>query len=224
VAHRGHRAVEHPRHSGQRRPLTACAARTTSERHLGLFPRRRGHGCHLEPGTDRAGGRGPGGRGSRQRRPRFAGPDGQHPPHAAGRPATLNVSAEDPYLSGTMAAAYINGLQKNGVSACIKHFVANDQEFERFTISSEVAERPLHEIYLEPFRLALEKANPWSIMSAYNRINGTYASENDLLLHDILKEQWGYDGAVISDWYGTYSDNVPGGRLDLEMPGARPAG
>jgi beta-glucosidase len=127
--------------------------------------------------------------------------------------------AEDPYLSGTMAAAYINGLQKNGVSACIKHFVANDQEFERFTISSEVAERPLHEIYLEPFRLALEKANPWSIMSAYNRINGTYASENDLLLHDILKEQWGYDGAVISDWYGTYSDNVPGGRLDLEMPG-----
>jgi beta-glucosidase len=127
--------------------------------------------------------------------------------------------AEDPYLSGTMAAAYINGLQKNGVSACIKHFVANDQEFERFTISSEVAERPLHEIYLEPFRVAMEKANPWSIMSAYNRINGTYASENDLLLHDILKEQWDYDGAVISDWYGTYSDNVPGGRLDLEMPG-----
>lgn len=127
--------------------------------------------------------------------------------------------AEDPYLSGTIAAAYINGLQKAGVSACIKHFVANDQEFERFTISAEVAERPLHEIYLEPFRVALEKANPWSVMSAYNRINGTYASENDALLHDILKEGWGYDGAVISDWYGTYSENVPGGWLDLEMPG-----
>ena len=127
--------------------------------------------------------------------------------------------AEDPYLNGTMAAAYINGLQKSGISACIKHFVANDQEFERFSISAEVAERPLHEIYLEPFRLALEKANPWSIMSAYNRINGIYASENDALLRDLLKGTWAYDGAVISDWYGTYSDNVPGGALDLEMPG-----
>lgn len=127
--------------------------------------------------------------------------------------------AEDPYLSGTIASAYINGLQKQGVAACIKHFVANDQEYERFSISSEVAERPLHEIYLEPFRIALQKAHPWTIMSAYNRINGVHASENDLLLRDILKEKWGYDGLVISDWYGTYSDNVPGGSLDLEMPG-----
>lgn len=127
--------------------------------------------------------------------------------------------AEDPYLSGMIASAYINGLQSRGVAACIKHFVANDQEFERFSISSEVAERPLHEIYLEPFRLALENANPWTLMSAYNRINGTHASENKSLLRDILKEKWGYDGLVISDWYGTYSDNVPGGALDLEMPG-----
>jgi beta-glucosidase len=127
--------------------------------------------------------------------------------------------AEDPFLSGTMAAAYINGLQQAGVSACIKHFVANDQEFERFSMSSEVAERPLHEIYLEPFRLALEMARPWTIMSAYNRINGTHASENNALLRDLLKEKWGYDGLVISDWYGTYSDNVPAGALDLEMPG-----
>ncbi|MCB9419670.1 MAG: glycoside hydrolase family 3 C-terminal domain-containing protein [Ardenticatenaceae bacterium] len=127
--------------------------------------------------------------------------------------------AEDPFLNGTMAAAYINGLQKQGVSACIKHFVANDQEYERFSMSSEVAERPLHEIYLEPFRIALEKANPWTIMSSYNRINGTFASENDVLLRDILKGQWDYDGLVMSDWYGTYSDNVPGGGLDLEMPG-----
>ena len=127
--------------------------------------------------------------------------------------------AEDPFLSGTMAAAYINGLQKQGVAACIKHFVANDQEFERFSISAEVAERPLHEIYLEPFRIALEKANPWTIMSAYNRINGVYASEHEALLRDLLKGKWGYDGLVISDWYGTYSDNVPAGALDLEMPG-----
>lgn len=127
--------------------------------------------------------------------------------------------AEDPFLSGTIAAAYINGLQKQGVAACIKHFVANDQEFERFSMSSEVAERPLHEIYLEPFRIALEKANPWTVMSAYNRINGTYASEHGTLLRDLLKEKWGYDGLVMSDWYGTYSDNVPAGALDLEMPG-----
>lgn len=127
--------------------------------------------------------------------------------------------AEDPYLNGTIASAYINGLQKQGVSACIKHFVANDQEFERFSISSEVAERPLHELYLEPFRIALENANPWTMMSSYNRINGTYASENGPLLRDLLKDTWGYDGLVMSDWYGTYSDNVPAGALDLEMPG-----
>jgi beta-glucosidase len=127
--------------------------------------------------------------------------------------------SEDPYLSGTLAAAYISGLQKQGVAACIKHFVANDQEFERFSISAEVAERPLHEIYLEPFRIALQNANPWTIMSAYNRINGRHASENEILLRGILKEKWGYDGLVISDWYGTYTDNVPGGGLDLEMPG-----
>lgn len=126
--------------------------------------------------------------------------------------------SEDPFLSGTMASAYIKGLQDNGVAACIKHFVANDQEFERFSISSEVAERPLNEIYLEPFRIAMQ-AQPWSIMSAYNRINGTHASENDSTLKDVLKDRWAFDGYVISDWYGTYSENVPGGYLDLEMPG-----
>lgn len=127
--------------------------------------------------------------------------------------------AEDPYLNGQMAIAYINGLQHNGVSACIKHFVANDQEFERTSISAEVAERPLHEIYLEPFRLALKEARPWTIMTAYNRVNGEYASENDHLLKDILKDKWGYDGLVISDWFGTYSPEVPGGWLDVEFPG-----
>ncbi len=127
--------------------------------------------------------------------------------------------SEDPFLSGSMAAAYINGLQKQGVAACIKHFVANDQEFERFSISSEVAERPLHEIYLEPFRIALQKSNPWSVMSSYNRVNGTYASEHDHLLLKVLRDEWNYDGLVMSDWYGTYSDRVPESGLDLEMPG-----
>ena len=127
--------------------------------------------------------------------------------------------SEDPFLSGTLASAYINGLQENGVAACIKHFVANDQEFERTSMSSEVTERPLHEIYLEPFRIAMENSNPWSIMSGYNRLNGTHVSESDPLLKDILKDLWHYDGLVMSDWYGTYSDGVPGGYLDLEMPG-----
>ena len=127
--------------------------------------------------------------------------------------------SEDPYLSGKMAAAYIRGLQNEGISACIKHFVCNDQEYERFTISTEVDERTLREIYLEPFRIALAEARPWSLMSSYNRLNGTYASENAGLLRQILEEEWGFDGMVMSDWKGTYSDNVPQGGLDLEMPG-----
>ncbi len=127
--------------------------------------------------------------------------------------------AEDPYLSGMIASAFIEGSQNVGVAACIKHFVANDQEFERFSISAEVGERALHEIYLEPFRLAIQNANPWSVMSAYNRINGEYASENRYLLGDILKEEWAYDGVVISDWYGVYSRGALFGGLDLEMPG-----
>jgi beta-glucosidase len=127
--------------------------------------------------------------------------------------------SEDPYLAGKMAAAYINGLQKKGVGACIKHFVCNDQEFERHTISAEVQERPLREIYLEPFRIAMNQAKPWSVMSAYNRINGISANANDYLLRDILKEEWGFDGVVISDWFGTYDPSTAHGSLDIEMPG-----
>jgi beta-glucosidase len=127
--------------------------------------------------------------------------------------------SEDPYLSGLLAAAYIKGIQNAGAGACIKHFVCNDQEFERNTISSQVEERPLREIYLEPFRLAIRAARPWSVMSSYNKINGEYASENDYLLKTILKEEWGFDGFVMSDWFGTYTSEAPGGGLDLEMPG-----
>jgi beta-glucosidase len=127
--------------------------------------------------------------------------------------------SEDPFHSGTIATAYIDGLQKNGAGACIKHYIANDQEFERNSISSEVAERPLHEIYLEPFRIAIEKAKPWAVMSSYNRINGVYAADNDYTLYEILKERWGFDGIVMSDWFGTYSPAAAESGLDLEMPG-----
>ncbi len=127
--------------------------------------------------------------------------------------------SEDPFLSGTLASAYINGIQSKGVGACIKHFVANDQEYERHSMSSEVDERTLREIYLEPFRLAIRNSNPWSVMSSYNRVNGTYACENDHTLLEILKGEWKYEGFVMSDWFGTYDADVPGGGLDLEMPG-----
>ncbi|HSJ87481.1 MAG TPA: glycoside hydrolase family 3 C-terminal domain-containing protein [Anaerolineales bacterium] len=128
--------------------------------------------------------------------------------------------SEDPFLSGMLASAYIKGIQEKGKGACIKHFVANDQEFERFSMSSEVDERTLREIYLEPFRIAIRNSKPWAVMSAYNRVNGTYASENDHTLNDILKGEWGFDGIVMSDWFGTYDRDVPSGGLDLEMPGA----
>ena len=128
--------------------------------------------------------------------------------------------SEDPFLSGMIASAYIKGIQGRGKGACVKHFVTNDQEHERQSISSEVDERTLREIYLEPFRLAIRNSKPWAVMSAYNRINGTYACENDHTLKDILKGEWGFDGIVMSDWFGTYDRNVPSGALDLEIPGS----
>lgn len=127
--------------------------------------------------------------------------------------------SEDPYLTGIMASAYIKGLQDKGVGACIKHFVGNDQEFERNSMSSEIDERTLREIYLEPFRIAIRNSNPWTIMSGYNRVNGVYACEYDHTLKEILKGEWKYEGAVVSDWYGTYTDTVPAGGLDIEFPG-----
>jgi beta-glucosidase len=127
--------------------------------------------------------------------------------------------SEDPYLTAQMATAYINGIQSGGVGACIKHFVCNDSEFERQSISSEVGERALRELYLRPFEVAVREAKPWAVMSSYNRINGTFASENAHLLLDILKGEWSFEGVVISDWFGTYSPNVAKGGLDLEMPG-----
>ena len=127
--------------------------------------------------------------------------------------------SEDPFLSARMAAAYISGVQSRRVGTAVKHFVCNDSEFERHTISSEVDERTLREIYLPPFEAAIVEAGSWSLMSAYNRINGTYAAEHPLI-DELLRREWGWDGFVISDWYGTKS-TVESARagLDLEMPG-----
>ncbi len=136
----------------------------------------------------------------------------------AGR--NFECHSEDPELSARLAVAFITGLQRAGVGACIKHFVCNDSEWQRHTISSEVDERALRELYLRPFERAVREAKPWSLMSAYNRVNGSWCSENEPLLRDLLKGEWQFDGAVISDWFGTNS-TVPAANagLDLEMPG-----
>lgn len=128
--------------------------------------------------------------------------------------------SEDPYLSARMAVAYITGVQSQGVGATVKHFVCNDSEFERHTISSEVQERVLHEIYLAPFKAAVQEAGVWAVMASYNKVNGVYASENADTLTRILRDEWGFDGLIMSDWYGTKSTaaSVNAG-LDLEMPG-----
>ena len=127
--------------------------------------------------------------------------------------------SEDPFLSARMASAFISGVNSRGVGTSVKHFVCNDSEFERMSISSEVGERALREIYLPPFEAAVREAGTWSIMSAYNRVNGTFASENARLLTEILREEWGFDGFVVSDWFGTKSTAACAAGLDLEMPG-----
>ena len=128
--------------------------------------------------------------------------------------------AEDPYLSARMAVAYIQGVQSQGVGATIKHYVCNDSEYQRNSISSEVDERTLREIYLVPFQAAIQEARPWAIMASYNKINGTYAGENPYTLTQILREEWGFDGVAMSDWLGTQSTAAAvNAGLDLEMPG-----
>ncbi len=99
--------------------------------------------------------------------------------------------SEDPFLSARLAVAYITGLQREGVGASIKHYVCNDEEFERFSLSSEVRERALREIYLQPFQTAVREVQPWTIMAAYNLVNGIAASENSYLLTEILRNEWG---------------------------------
>jgi beta-glucosidase len=128
--------------------------------------------------------------------------------------------SEDPYLAGEMTASLINGIQSLGVGTSLKHYAANNQEFQRFSISAEVDERTLREIYLPAFEKAVKQAKPWTVMCAYNKLNGEYCSENHTLLTDILKNEWGFEGLVVSDW-GAVHDRVASlkGGLDLEMPG-----
>ncbi len=128
--------------------------------------------------------------------------------------------SEDPYLAGEMAASLINGVQSKGVGTSLKHYAANSQEFQRFSISAEIDERTLREIYLPAFEKAVKQAQPWTVMCSYNKINGTFGSEHYHLLTEILKNEWGFEGLVVSDW-GAVRDRVAAlkGGLDLEMPG-----
>ena len=140
----------------------------------------------------------------------------RHP--TAGR--NFESYSEDPYLAGRIGAAWVRGLQSKGVGASLKHYACNNQEDDRSRGSSEIDERTLREIYLAQFEMIVKEANPWTVMCSYNRINGDYASQHYYLLQETLKGEWGYDGAVVSDWGANHTifESVQGG-LDLEMPG-----
>ncbi len=129
---------------------------------------------------------------------------------------------EDPFLAGLGAAAIVNGIQSTGVQATLKHFVCNDQEHKRNAVQAIVTQRALREIYTLPFQLAVRGADPApaAVMTAYNGVNGTFCSEDPKLLEQLLRGEWGWDGLVMSDWYGCYSVTEAAlAGLDLEMPG-----
>ncbi|KAJ4355204.1 hypothetical protein N0V95_003164 [Ascochyta clinopodiicola] len=128
--------------------------------------------------------------------------------------------SEDPFLTGKLAASYVRGLQSKGIAATIKHFVGNEQETERQAYDAIIAERPLREIYLKPFEIAVREASPWALMSSYNMVNGIHADESEHTIKEILRGEWGWNGAIISDWTGTYATapSIKAG-VDVEMPG-----
>src|SRR3954465_11260494 len=131
--------------------------------------------------------------------------------------------SEDPLLTGKLAAAYVRGLQDSGVGACLKHLVANESETARNTMNSVVDEATLRELYLLPFEIAVEESDAWSVMSAYNDVNGIAATEQDHVQNEIVKGEWGFDGLIMSDWFATKTAAAAAnGGLDLVMPG--PAG
>jgi beta-glucosidase len=127
--------------------------------------------------------------------------------------------SEDPYLAGTLGGAWVRGVQSEGVGTSVKHFAGNEQELERMRISSDIDERTLREIYLLPFEMIVKSAEPWTVMAAYNRVNGTYMTENRRLIHDVLQGEWGFDGVVMSDWGAVHTTLAANSGLDLEMPG-----
>ncbi|KAH7386188.1 glycoside hydrolase superfamily [Cadophora sp. MPI-SDFR-AT-0126] len=128
--------------------------------------------------------------------------------------------SEDPFLSGMLAAKIIEGVQSGGSAAVLKHFVANDQETEKRSVDVVISDRALREIYLLPFQLAIKYGRPDAVMSSYNKVQGVHCSESKNLLRDILRTEWGFDGLIMSDWFGTYStDAAFAAGLDLEMPG-----
>jgi beta-glucosidase len=113
--------------------------------------------------------------------------------------------SEDPFLTGKLAGEYIKTIQAAGVGTCIKHFAANDQEHRRFFIDENIPERALREIHLQPFQIAIRESSPWALMTAYNKVNGTFCSMHHQLIQDVLRGEWGWDGLVMSDWFGTNS-------------------
>src|SRR6478672_2810536 len=128
--------------------------------------------------------------------------------------------SEDPLLTGRLAAAYVRGLQDKGIGACLKHLVANESETERNYMDSVVSEAALREVYLLPFEIAVEESDPWSIMAAYNDVNGVAATEQDHVNNEVLKGEWGWDGLLMSDWFATKTSAPAAlGGLDLVMPG-----
>ena len=128
--------------------------------------------------------------------------------------------SEDPYLAGRTGVAFVRGVQSQGVGTSLKHFACNNQETERMRGDSQVDERTLREIYLAQFEMVVKEAHPWTVMCAYNRLNGVYASQHDWLVNQVLRQEWGFDGMVVSDWRANHTtvESVKGG-LDLEMPG-----